>query len=164
MNICGNYRLRSDSHSWGNSHSPENEYQSNTGQCCAFSTHDPPYKSEFSLRGQQGSVFHQRKIFQPGSLKICPTARAVSPRAEMQGHGVIWAVLWALTSTAQSRPYTCPASCQTSPSPAQGSPQTEPLCKGSSAHSRGKHCQTAQPALRNSQINAILFNNPISFS
>lgn len=42
LNICGNYRLRSDSHSWGNSPSPENEYQSNTGQCCALSTDDPP--------------------------------------------------------------------------------------------------------------------------
>lgn len=42
VSICGNYSLRRDSHSWGNSHSPENEYQSNTGQCCALSTDDPP--------------------------------------------------------------------------------------------------------------------------
>lgn len=58
----------------------------------------------------------------------------------------------------------CHASCRPDPSPAWCSPQTEPPCTGSSAHSGGKCCQTVQPALRNSQINAILFNNPISFS
>lgn len=63
------------------------------------------------LRGQQDSVFHQRKIFHQrevfhtGSLKLCTVARALSHRAEMQSHRVTWPVLWALTSTAQSRPH-----------------------------------------------------------
>jgi len=42
LSVCGNYRLSSGRHSWGNSPSPENEYQSNTAPCCAPSTDDPP--------------------------------------------------------------------------------------------------------------------------
>lgn len=63
--------------------------------CRALDTDDPP--SEIYLRGQQDSVFHQRRDFHTVWHKFCVTARAFSHTAETQGNRGIWPVLWVLT-------------------------------------------------------------------
>lgn len=69
---------------------------------------------------QQDSV-SPKASFSSRQSETLQDAQAVSHRAEMQGHWAIWPVLWALTSTTQSRPYTCHA--RLDPSPAWCSPQ-----------------------------------------
>lgn len=117
-----------------------------------------PRSHSLLREGSRALFFTKGKFFTQAVLNCAPLLEQSQSRNARP-----WRDLGcSLASHKRVSEHTLPSPCQLpGRTPAL---QTEPLCVGSSARSKGKHCQPVQPALRNSQINAVLFNNPISFS